>query len=192
MTWRCGILLRMAPLEIRPVEDADVPAIWRIARQPGVIETTMTLPSERLERRRSRIEAMGDADHLLVAARAGEVLGWGGLHVGAGRRRHAADLGIGIATAHQGQGVGTALLEALLDLADGWLGLRRVELTVLTGNDRARRLYERAGFEVEGRLRGSVVAYGALADVWVMGRLAPGLERAAGDQAGIGSSASAP
>ena len=41
----------------------------------------------------------------------------------------------------------------------------------------ARRLYERQGFEVEGRLRGYVAGEGALRDVWVMGRLRPALER---------------
>ena len=45
-------------------------------------------------------------------------------------------------------------------------------------NDRARALYERHGFEVEGPLRGYVAGEGALRDVWIMGRLRPALERA--------------
>ena len=176
----------MPELEIRPIRSEDAEAVWRISRQPGVIETTMALPSMRLEHRRKRIEEMGDDEHVLVAERHGEVLGWAGLHVGTGRRRHAAHLGLSVSTAHQGRGIGTALLEAILDLADNWLGLRRVELTALTGNDRARGLYERHGFEVEGVLRGWVHSDGVLADVWAMGRLRPGLpqgERSAGDAA---------
>ena len=80
----------------------------------------------------------GPDEHRLVAVLDGEVAGWGGLTVRGGRQRHAADLGLGVSTRLQGQGIGTALFAALLDLADRWLGLRRIELTVLTGNDGAR------------------------------------------------------
>jgi putative acetyltransferase len=167
----------MPELEIRPIGPDDVEAVWRISLQPGVIETTMAMPSMRRAQRERRVEEMGDDEHTLVAERHGEVVGWGGLKVGAGRRRHAAELGMGIATAHQGKGIGTALLTALLDLADNWLGLRRVELHALARNDRARALYERHGFEVEGRLRGFVVSAGVLEDAWTMARLRPALER---------------
>ena len=34
----------------------------------------------------------------------------------------------------QGRGVGTALMEAALDLADNWLNLTRIELEVYTDN----------------------------------------------------------
>jgi putative acetyltransferase len=34
----------------------------------------------------------------------------------------------------QGKGVGTALMEAALDLADNWLNLTRIELTVYVDN----------------------------------------------------------
>ena len=40
----------------------------------------------------------------------------------------------------------TALLQALLDAADKWLDIRRVELTVFHDNAEAIRLYERYGF----------------------------------------------
>ncbi len=51
----------------------------------------------------------------------------------------------------QGRGVGRALMEAAVDLADNWLSLTRLELTVFADNAPAIRLYERVGFEVEGR-----------------------------------------
>jgi RimJ/RimL family protein N-acetyltransferase/predicted enzyme related to lactoylglutathione lyase len=169
----------MPELEIRPIAPDDAEAVWRIRRQPGVIETTMGLPSERLGRRRRWIEDLGDDDHMFVAVRHGEVVGVAGLHVAAGRRRHVGELGVAVAPAHQRKGVGTALMGALLELADGWLGLRRVELQVVADNERARRLYERLGFEVEGRLRGFFVSEGRLLDVWAMARLRPALERGA-------------
>ena len=54
-------------------------------------------------------------------------------------------------------GVGTTLMETLLDLADHWLMLVRVELEVFADNEQAIRLYEKLGFEkdyVAGVLEG--------------------------------------
>ncbi|MGB3634406.1 MAG: GNAT family N-acetyltransferase [Rubrobacteraceae bacterium] len=48
----------------------------------------------------------------------------------------------------QGKGVGSALLEAALDLADNWLGVTRVRLQVYTDNKAGITLYERFGFEI--------------------------------------------
>ncbi|OUQ80105.1 GNAT family N-acetyltransferase [Flavonifractor sp. An10] len=87
------------------------------------------------------------------------------------RRRHSGGLGIMVRTDCQGQGIGTALLEAVLDLADNWLMLRRVELEVYADNQRAVRLYEKFGFETEGRKREASVKNGAYVDLLVMARL---------------------
>ena len=69
------------------------------------------------------------------------------------------------------EGIGTALLEAVLDLADNWLMLRRVELEVYADNGGAIRLYERLGFETEGCKREAAVKAGAYVDTLVMARL---------------------
>ena len=165
-------------LELRPPLPDDAEALWRIAREPGVMETTMGLASRPRSHYDELLEQPSPDQHTLVAVLDGDVAGWGGMTVRTGRRRHAADLGLAVSTPLQRQGIGTALLTALLELADDWLGLRRIELTVLCGNDGARAMYERHGFEVEGRLRGYVTGDGMLRDVWVMGRLRPALERA--------------
>ncbi|NIP56209.1 MAG: GNAT family N-acetyltransferase, partial [Phycisphaerae bacterium] len=47
------------------------------------------------------------------------------------------------------QRVGTALMTGLLNIADDWLDLKRVELEVFTENNFAIRLYEKFGFEKE-------------------------------------------
>lgn len=157
-------------VRIRPVRAEDAEALWQFARQPEVFETTLTLPSERLEQRAERLAALGPDDHWFVAEVDGHVVGVAGLRVGTGRLRHSGHLFLFVARERQGQGIGTRLLEALLDLADNWLLLRRVELTVIVGNDHAKRLYERLGFEVEGRRKWSVIAGGELKDEWIMAR----------------------
>ena len=157
-------------LIIRPILLQDAEALWMIARQEGVIETTMALPSLRLEQRMKSISALSENDHYMVAERAGEVVGIAGLTVGTGRTRHSGSLFVYVARQQQGQGIGTRLMQSLLDLADNWLLLRRVELTVLTENEGARRLYERLGFVVEGCRKMSVIAQGELKDEWLMAR----------------------
>ncbi len=155
---------------IRPVRAEDAEAIWEISRQQGVLETTLSLPSDRLEQRAQLLAALGPDEHWFVADVDGAVVGLAGLSVGTGRLRHSGHVFLFIARDWQGQGLGPRLLQALLDVADNWLLLRRVELTVIVGNDRARRLYERLGFEVEGRRKLSVIAEGELKDEWLMAR----------------------
>jgi L-phenylalanine/L-methionine N-acetyltransferase len=155
---------------IRPVMLQDAEALWMMALQEGVIETTMALPSLRLEQRVKSLSALDENDHYMVSERAGEVVGVAGLTVGTGRLRHSGSLFVYVARQHQGQGVGTHLLQALLEIADLWLLLRRVELTVLTENEGAKRLYERSGFVIEGCRRMSIIARGELKDEWLMAR----------------------
>lgn len=73
--------------------------------------------------------------------------------------------------AFHGRGVGTAMMAALIDISDNWYNLRRLELEVYTDNDRAIRLYQKFGFEIEGTLRSFAWRDGAYADAYVMSRL---------------------
>jgi RimJ/RimL family protein N-acetyltransferase len=70
-----------------------------------------------------------------------------------------------------GQGYGTEALLAICDFGFGQLRLERIELDVYTGNDRARRSYEKAGFKVEGTLRHGHFADGEFVDVTRMSLL---------------------
>jgi putative acetyltransferase len=87
------------------------------------------------------------------------------------RRRHVGEIAMAVHDAWQGEGCGTALLRAALDLTDNWMGLTRVELQVFTDNEPGRRLYQRNGFEIEGTLRRFALRAGEYADVFAMGRL---------------------
>ena len=73
--------------------------------------------------------------------------------------------------AWQGKRCGRALMSAGLDLADNWMDLFRVELTVFVDNEPAIRIYKGCGFEVEGTLRRFADREGAYVDVLAMARI---------------------
>ena len=64
------------------------------------------------------------------------------------------ELGMGVAPAHRGKGVGSALLAGCIERARG-IGWRALSLSVEDGNVAARSLYERHGFVTAGRNGGS-------------------------------------
>ena len=78
---------------------------------------------------------------------------------------------MGVADGWTGRRIGTALMEALVDVADSWLGLRRMELEVLADNEHALALYRRFGFEPEGVRRDALLRAGAHAATLAMARL---------------------
>ncbi|RME41865.1 MAG: GNAT family N-acetyltransferase, partial [Caldilineae bacterium] len=67
--------------------------------------------------------------------------------------------------------VGSQLMAAAIDLADNWLNLRRLELTVYTDNEPAIRLYRKFGFEVEGTHRAYAFRDGVYVDTLAMARV---------------------
>jgi L-phenylalanine/L-methionine N-acetyltransferase len=156
---------------IRPVQVADAAAINEVRRQPSVVEFTLALPDEPLEVTRRFLESFGPDDHGLVAEVDGRVVGVAGLHRKRGKLSHSASVGMMVHDRFQGRGLGRKLLDGLLDIADSQLGLARVELEVMADNVGAIRLYERSGFQHEGRKRNAVARQRGFVDLLVMSRL---------------------
>jgi RimJ/RimL family protein N-acetyltransferase len=69
------------------------------------------------------------------------------------RLRHAARLGVEVAPAFRGVGLGDAMMRIAMDWALSRPDLRRVELWVYADNTLAIALYRKHGFEVEGTRR---------------------------------------
>jgi L-phenylalanine/L-methionine N-acetyltransferase len=59
----------------------------------------------------------------------------------------------------------------MIDLADNWLGLHRIELTVYVDNAPAIHLYEKFGFVIEGTARAFALRGGEYVDAHTMARL---------------------
>ena len=159
-------------LTIRRAEPEDYPAVQRIFTGPRVVWGTLQLPFPAVELWRKRLADTPDTKYGLVACSDGEVVGQLDIHMLTNpRRRHAGQLGMAVRDDMQGRGVGAALMQAAVDVADNWLNLLRLELEVFVDNDPAVRLYTRFGFAVEGTLVRYAYRDGQYVDVYKMARL---------------------
>jgi L-phenylalanine/L-methionine N-acetyltransferase len=165
---------------LRRAQATDAPAFARMMSDPGVFPQVLQMPYANEERWRHMLAEPTTAsppklDLHLVADVDGEVVASAGLHPANHnlRRRHAMGLGITVRSDWQGRGLGHALMHALLDYADRWAGVLRVELTVYADNLRAQALYRRHGFVEEGRHRAYALRDGVYVDALAMARLHP-------------------
>jgi L-phenylalanine/L-methionine N-acetyltransferase len=161
----------MAEVTIRPVRAADADAIHELRIRPAVAEMITSYPSEREDHARGYVAKWGANDHVFVAECDGRVVAMAGLHVRDGKARHSAWLGIAVHDEFHGRGIGRALCDRLLEIADKWLGLVRVDLTVLPYNTRAVALYEKLGFVLEGTQRKATYFDGKYHDLHFMARI---------------------
>lgn len=160
-------------IRVRRAEPGDFEAIWNNFQDESAYGGTLQLPFPSRETWRKRLAEFPEGDYLLVACVGEEIVGNAGLH-GVGktpRRAHVMGIGMAVPTPWQGKGVGTALMSALVELADNWLNVFRLELTVFTDNERAIRLYRKFGFEIEGTHRAYALRAGRYVDAHFMARL---------------------
>lgn len=107
-----------------------------------------------------------------VAVRQDELLGWCDVLPLSGQMRaHVGVLGMAVAAAARGRGIGRALIQAAITKATE-RGLSRIELTVHGDNLVAQALYRSAGFVQEGTHRQGWCLDGRCFDVHFMARLA--------------------
>ncbi len=160
-------------ITIRHAEPSDFEAIRDIMAQPRAFAGTLQLPFPSADMWKKRIAEWQPGDHILVAEIDGKIVGNLGLHLSgkAARRKHVYTLGLSVHDDHQRNGVGTALLAAAIDLADNWLQVKRLELTVYTDNAAALALYGKSGFEIEGTHKAYAFRNGAYVDAHTMARI---------------------
>ena len=140
-----------------------------------VIWGTMQIPYSSADWARDRVQNRQPPRFWpLVAEMDGELVAMLGLSRDEHNRAHVGHLGMMVHDDYQGMGIGSALMEAAVDLAENWLGITRLQLEVYPDNARAIRLYEKYGFEREGLHRAFGYREGQYVDTLVMGRLRGG------------------
>lgn len=164
-------------IKIRPIHIKDAESINKLRRMPGVFENILGVPSESEKTSEHFISNIDSNSHQFVAVYkndSGEetVVGSAGISVHTSPRlRHCAGFGIMIHRDFQDKGVGSRLIETVLDMADNWLMLVRVELTVYVNNEKAIHLYEKYGFKKEGIKSKASIRHGKYEDELYMARI---------------------
>lgn len=159
-------------ITVRRAEPGDYEAVQRVFAGPKAVWGTLQVPFPSAEHWRKRLADPAEGVYLLVACAEKQVVGQLGLHTfpNSPRRRHVGQIGMAVRDDWQGKGVGTALMHAVVDLAEKWLNLSRLELEVYTDNEPAIRLYKKFDFVIEGTLARFAFRDGQYVDVYAMAR----------------------
>lgn len=181
LTWP----VRTARLTVRLHTLDDVPAVWAWRGLPEVCEwlsagdQTEAGYAERVAAEPGSVLAEFEGRPVAVG-KVHQQDGWGQREVADATRGVEAELGWVLDPAVQGRGLGTEFAGALLDIAFGGLGVRRVVAFCFAANTASWRLMERLGMRREAtyvqeslhRTLGWVdsYAYAMLADEWAARR----------------------
>jgi RimJ/RimL family protein N-acetyltransferase len=157
-------------VEIRPIAEEHIAgfhaAVDNVARERRYLAMLQAPPlAETTQWARDNIEK---GNPQFVALAGGRVVGW--CDVFPEKREtmaHGGVLGVGVIDGFRGKGIGIALMRATLARAKQ-AGLTRVELTVREDNLRAKALYEKVGFAVEGVKRRAALFDGKHYDLILM------------------------
>jgi RimJ/RimL family protein N-acetyltransferase len=173
------VVIRGEQVNLRAVERADAPLIWRwwndpeVMRHWGAPEATVSLAEvgRRVEEWLDNEEIVGRPACLIVETLEGEAIGQVILSEYRPEAR-SVELSLMIGeTAWWGQGYGTDLMKTVLGACfDAW-NLHRVVVRSEASNERAHRLYRRCGFTHEATLRDAAFVDGRFEDVLVFGIL---------------------
>ncbi len=164
-----GAIIREARIE-------DIDALLEVVNQPTNRHGTGRVPFQTRSWVEARIPPTDPNITCVVAVVEGTAIGWATLARGKERRTHVGSIGIAVHEAHVGKGYGRQMMNALLDVADNWMGLVRVQLDVNCDNAPAIALYKNCGFEIEGVQRAHVIRDGQYIDGYLMSRIRPAAE----------------
>jgi len=150
----------MGMIRIRSASIEDAPCLWdaerRTAATAGLLAARSgEIPVGAFE---AKIQALAGRGRYVVAQGDGQPVGHAFLEPldGLAATSHVFQLTIVAHPAMTGRGVGSALLADLLGWAERDSRVKKVELRVRATNVRAIALYQKFGFEVEGRFRSRI------------------------------------
>ncbi len=150
---------------IRLAQQNDAEAITDIKKEIILLEKTskffITSPNELphdINLEKERIQESREKSNLFAVYEVeGEVVGFMAFRrYDLSRLHHAGSLGMGIRNAYTNQGIGTKLLEYLINWAKKQEGLEKICLGVTSSNQRAIHVYKHIGFIEEGIQRKQV------------------------------------
>jgi RimJ/RimL family protein N-acetyltransferase len=156
---------RVVPIAEEHIADFRA-VVDSVARERRYLAMLQAFPME--ETARFVRESIAKGNPHVVALADARVVGWCDIQpMPRETLAHGGVLGMGLLESYRGKGIGAALMRAALARAKE-VGLTRVELTVRADNLRAKALYEKVGFMVEGIKRNAALFDGRHFDLLLM------------------------
>jgi RimJ/RimL family protein N-acetyltransferase len=151
--------LPVGPVRLRPWRATDADAVAAALRDPEILQWNSSGPPTRetvvrFLRGRADWSAGDHASWAVVDAATDEVLGSVSLH-SIDSEQGGAEIGYWTVPAARGRGVAALAVDAACRWAFATLAVDRIELCHAVDNPASRRVAEKAGFVLEGRLRRS-------------------------------------
>jgi RimJ/RimL family protein N-acetyltransferase len=163
-------LKKTSEVRVRRAEPADAPELVRLFRAVAremIYVYTERVSDDQVERMKVRI--VDKKSLVALADVGGRVVGMVTLaSYEASKAAHLRNLGISVLRGYRNTGVGSALM----GYAVAWArsnGVRKITLGVFSSNPSAIRLYQKFGFETEGRLKKQFRIKGEYVDELLMG-----------------------
>lgn len=173
--WRRTIVFQGETILIRPAEPSDKDFVWKgfQAQDSSFYQYLIPITKKLVDMWYEKIDFSRsiplDAFVLNDRGVISEFIGNATMGIGSSPLdRHIGGIGMSVFPRYQRRGIGTILLEMIIEIAK-ILQLRRLELTVVKENIPAIRLYEKLGFEKEGLLRKKLHRDGKDYDMFYMG-----------------------
>lgn len=161
----------MSAVTIRAYETADWEDVAVLFLAPNCRWGTARMPYQSRDDIKHKLVNPPVGMRRLVAIVDEKVVGFVNLQTFRDCRAHVGSIGIFVHDDYQNRGIGSQLMAAIIDLAENWLNLKRIELIVNTDNPSAIHLYEKFGFEIEGTLKKDAFRDGAYIDAYTMAKV---------------------
>lgn len=172
-----AVFLRGDRVSLRTIEEGDLDLLNRNVNDPRVRRPlTSATPSNMVETESFFEDVVSDDDgvNLLICVDGddGEPEAVGDVALfKVHERTRWAEIAIAIAPEHWGEGYGTDASRLLVEYAFDERNLHRLQARVMATNDASRRIWEKLGFEREGRLRENQFDDGEYVDTLYFGLL---------------------
>jgi len=165
-------------LVLRPFSPSDADAVQRLAGEPEVADTTLSIPHPYLDGMAKAWIATHETawtrneSATLAVTETGEgLVGAISLRIELAQRR--AELGYWIGRPYWGRGYATEAARAMIAWGFAHVGLSRIYAHHMTRNPASGRVMEKIGMQYEGTLRHHFFRGGVAEDVAIWGILAP-------------------
>jgi len=172
--WEKKVTLKNGQLVfLRPELSTDTEMLWKMfstLSEASLNNLVFPFTRERIERWTSNIDYEKNLPILALIKEEGKqrIIGSASLSFNSAEAfKHKAELGVTVHDDYQNMGLGTAMVNHLLDIARK-KGLKKVFLLVNTDNARAIRVYEKCGFRIEAKLIKEHYRNGQLGDDYRM------------------------